>query len=631
MVKVNFYINNNLVNPPENWRALEIELNFDRDRTNVRESVTLTTLDWVRENADFLLDYREDGVGIGVGILEAPALRIEIERGGVIEKPFDGYIDTAASGKWSKIRTSLTAKERKKIDWLNDVADGFTFEYLYKSTGEITDNDFIFVPYILSSVPDYKESAIALLTVAFIGNELRSAINELAKASSAMSSYFYYTAVLALILEIIYIAALLITLVKLIKDVILFLIQPVKYHAGMKAKRLFEAGCNHLGLTFKSDIFDTAPYEDLCIIPQKYQNLPDVTEPRIFGFQQPDKTKQNGYYQGTFGQYIRDMKVVHNAKVEIRKNLSNNNDELWFIRDDVNLSTPQYQLADIQNFDSDTNVDEFRANYYLKFEIDTTDRNTVQEYTGTAYQQILSPIRVNDASLILMKGLERIDIPFAQAKRKEDLTVPEEIVDFFLTVFNSLVNGIAAVINGVISVVNFITSKINNLINALGVFGINISFNFPSIPQINYVNLNNLIDNRIGMMKIETDYFNIPKLVLLDIKSLPKNTKITAQNSTYLSAEYLWKNFHFIKSWLPSAAKPNGNQYLIKTFEKVPFTFTDYLKVKDSNIIFDYQGKEAEVISLKWNPYSLVADMTIRFSTLLTDNLQLTELIPNGQ
>lgn len=631
MVKVNFYINNALVNPPVNWTNLEIELNFDKDRTNVREHLTLTSLIWARENADFFLDYLYSGVGTGVGILEAPSLIIEIERGGIIEKVFDGYIDTIGEGKYSEITTELPIKERKKIDWLNDIADGFTFQYLFE-IGVITSSDFVFVPYILNNIPDYREAAISTLTVAFIAQSLRDAIKELAKCAAALGSYFYYTAVISLILQIIYIVALIITLIKLIKDIVLFLIQPVKYHSCMTVKRMLEAGASYLNLTFKSpDILDLPEYQGLCIIPEKYNNPPEPTEPRIFGFKIPNPVQQFGYYKGTFGQLLRDMKLTFNAKIQLQKNISTGNSELYLVKDLTNLSTPQYQLKDIRNFNAGTNAEEFRANYDVKFLIDTSDKNTVQEYLGTAYQQILSPIRVVDHALILMKGLERIDVPFAQGKMKTELTIPEEIVDFFLTVFNSLYNGILIVLNSVISVINFITTQINNILNALSVIGININFQISPIPAIPGANLNSLIDNRIGMLKIETDFFNVQKLVLLDIKTNPVNTKISSGNETYLSAEYLFKAFHWSKSWLPSALRPTGNQYIIKKYPKVSFTFNDYLQVKDSNIIFDHIGNPAEVVSLKWNPRSLVADMEIRFPKLITDNLQVTELIPDGK
>jgi hypothetical protein len=54
----------------------------------------------------------------------------------------------------------LKQLKKKNIDWLNSVADSFTFDYLV-SIGNITSTDYKYMPYVINSIPDYKESAIA--------------------------------------------------------------------------------------------------------------------------------------------------------------------------------------------------------------------------------------------------------------------------------------------------------------------------------------------------------------------------------------------------------------------------------------------------------------------------------------
>lgn len=634
-MQINHYLNNQLVNPPENWEAFEIELNFDRDKTTARDRLTVTNLIWCNENNDTIVKWLADGQTTGVGIGEGIPYKMELIDGATTEIPFDGFLDTMNEAKYSRIKSTLKARELKTVDWLNEVADGFSFEYLFQQN-IITNNDFVFVPYVLNTVPNYLQSAISLLTIYYVEEAIRKTILEIVQLSTSLANVFEATAIVRLVFEVVYLIALIISIIKMIKDMIMFLIQPVKYHACMSYKKLLEAGSNYLGLTFKSDIFNVAPFQDMYFIPNKQFIPPNSIDDRIFGFTTPNQTKQNGYPKGNlgqFGEFLRHCKKLFCAKLEIRKNISTGNDELHMLRDDQNLSTPQYQLRDIQNFDFETNASEFLSNIFINFNVDAaTDGNTVNDYKGTTYQAILTPIHTTNPKLVLMKGFLDVEIETALAKRKEDLTTPEKICNFFLTVFNSLINGVVVALNAVINVVNQITHLINTVTNALGIIGIHVHWQIQPIPHIPGVNIGNLISNRIGMMKLEMDFFSVPKSVILQVASQPKNTKIHPQNYIYLSAEYIYNNFYFIKSFLPTPTRPTGNQYIIKNFENVPFTFSDFEKVKDSNYILDAQGNAAEITSLKWNPRLRVAkSMVVRFPTLLTNNLQLTTLIPDGK
>lgn len=626
MVKTNFYLNGTLVNPPFNHKEMEIELNFDKDRETTRGQVTIPNWDFVLENGEFINKWIDDGTTLGPGIFEGIPLRIEIDRNGTIEKPFNGYLDLTDNGSFSNTHNNVTAKEKQKIDWLNDVADGFTFEYLFKQTGEISENDFVFIPYVVNSIPDYQSAAIAYLSALFVAEQIRAAITKLTELAAELANPFEATAIIRTVIYVTYLITLILSLIKLIKDIITLLIQPVKYHAGMKVVDLLQKGANHLGLTFKSEIFETDPYQDLVIIPEKYQNLPNNLDKRILGFTKEDKTKQEGYYKGTFGQLLRDMKIMFNAKI-----ILTDNQELFLVRNDKTIDSPQYQLPDEYNPVFTTNADELKSNYIINYRVDLTDKNTIQDYEGTGYQVILKPARVINNDLVLMKGLHEVNVPFALAKRKENLTTPEEIIKDFLSVLSPLVNGVVNALNGTISVYNLVINKINSLINALGTIGINISFQIASIPGLPTYNLSQIINNRVGMMKIETDFTTQPKIVVLDIANKPKNTKLKSNHKDLLHARTLYNSFHYVNSFYPTADIPTGNQRLIKNYPVVGFTFDDYQKVKASNIIKDATGNMCEIVSLKWNTYNQKANLTVRFPKLLTNNLVLTELIPDGK
>lgn len=624
--KTNFYLNGSKINPPKNWQELEIELNFDRDKDSAQSVVSINDWEFVRENSDYILKWINDGLTTGPGIFEGIPFKLEIERNGQIENPFDGYLDLTELPQLSCNRSTVKAKEREQIDWLNDIADSFTFEYLYKETGEITNNDFVFVPYVINSVPDYKEAALMLISVFVIGEQITSSIEKIVELIAEMSNPFEATAIIRAVLFIIYLTALIISIIKLIKDLIQMIIQPVKYHAGMRTKDLLRIGAAHLGLTFKSEIFEEDPFSKEIIIPPKYNNPVNLDDDRFLGFTIPNKTEQEGYYKGTFGDLLRAQKEKHNAKIVITSN-----NELYLVRNDYNVSQPQFQLPDIRQPFFTTNANEFQSNYLVEFQTDLSDKNTIQEYQGTIYQIITQPKTYNNRDLVLMKGLKQVNIPFALAKRKESLSVPERIVKAFLDVFSGLINGLYAAVNGLIAVYNKIVKQINKIIKALGTIGINLSFEIKPIKQLDKVDLAASIENRIGMMKIETDFFNIHKVLILDEGSQPKYNKIPIENKIFLSAKYLYANYHISNSFIPDTDRPFANQRIIKEFEKVPFCFDDYIAVKNSNMCFDADGGEAEIEYLKWNIYNQHADMRVRFKQLYTNNLTIIELEPNGR
>lgn len=624
MVRTNFYLNGSKINLPLNWKALELEINFDKERY-LKEQISVNDWELVRENSEFIQQWIDDGLTGGVGVFEGIPFRAEIERNGQIEIPFDGYLDLTDDANFSCNRSVIKAKERQQIDWLNDRADSFTFEYLFRETGEITKDDFVFMPYVINSIPDYQQSAIALLSSYIIQKELRESIQKFKELIAELSwPLVTIPAILKAVLLVAYITILIISLVKLIKDMIYFLIQPVKYHAGMYAKTLLEKGAAHLGLTFDSSIFNAAPFDKLFILPEKLFNPIEITQKNILGFIKPNKNSQEGFYKGTFGQLLREMKAMFNAKIVI------NGTTLTLERRDKNLSTAQFNLPDVYQPFYRINADEFVSNYYLKFQYDVLDKNTIQYYTGTSFQVILSPNVVNNKDLILMKHLDEIPIGFALAKRKESLTIPEQIMKALLDAFSPLINGIISVVNAAISVANGIIKAVNTIIKALKVVGVKLKVTIQPIPKLKFVGTGSVIDNRIGMMLLETDAYGVAKCLLLTEGSQVKFNKLNANNQTTLSARNLYDNFHFINSFLPSTEKPNANQYVIKEYVNVPFCFDDFVKVKNNNVIF-VKGGEAEIQSLKWNVYNEYADIVVRINQLYTKNLIATQIEPDGR
>jgi hypothetical protein len=209
--------------------------------------------------------------------------------------------------------------------------------------------------------------------------------------------------------------------------------------------------------------------------------------------------------------------------------------------------------------------------------------------------------------------------------------VPEKIVKGFLDIFDGILGALIDAVNVVIDVYNAIVKVLNKIIKALKVVGIKVSWEIPTIPPVDKPDLSNLIDNRIGMLKIEYDQFTVPKIFIISRGSQSKYNKLHPSNATILTARNLWDQFHVVDSMVPSDEFPNGNQCMFIPFSGIPFTFTDYEMVKRNNMIFDHDGNPQELVSLKWRPRKNEADILVRFSYLWSCNLTQQYLEPDGR
>ncbi len=638
METVEFRLAGQIVEPPKGWAEdnIQVELNFDRDKETVTQQVNVTNLEWVRDNNDTIQQWIADGInGQGPGIFEGIPFSITVSAPG--ETPavlHDGYLDLTDEAELSiNIKSTVKIREKDTPDFLNETADGFDFGYLYKSLaagdpGKISSSDFVPVPYILNSVPNYREAALGLISIYVLGNEIKAAIQGMVELAAEMANPFEATAIVRAVLRVAYLIILIAAIIQMIKDTVLLVIQPVKYHQGMYLLKQLQKGAEHMGYNFKSPILESAPWNTLFIIPEKNTVPVNAQDDRIFGFTQPAPTQQDGYYKGTFGDLLRAAKALIKGKVLFKPG-----NELWLVREDENISTPEYQIPDVRQDYFTYNTDEFNANYLITFATDVVDKNTIQQYTGTSYQVITKPNVINNQNMVLMKGFKRVDIPFALAKRKETLTTPEKIIKGLLDVLDAIINALISAVNAVINVYNEVVKVLNKIIDALDFIGIEVGWEIPSIPTIPPVNLGALIENRIGMLMIEIDQIAVPKLLLLDESGTPKLTKLNPNNSTTLTAKNAYNTWHFIQSFIPdaNAGRPAGNQWKKIVFNKLPFNLSGLNQIKTNNAAYAPAGTAAEIDGLVWSPRKQYANMRARLAEIYTLNLQQTFIEPDGK
>lgn len=362
---ISFYLNNLAINPPSNWKELSLEVNFS-DTQFKSEQITINDWDFVRENIDALNLWITNGF-----IFEGCPFRIEqTDSQGVTSSVFDGYIDLSDSAVFNEFGLTAKSKENYSLDWLNDVAAGFSFEYLY-SIGVILQSDFKDIPYIISSIPDYEKMITMTIGFAFVVQSLIAAGQDLISAITALTTDpISYGMIFFLIVQILKFIGLLAACILLVKQIFALIIQKVKYHKGISVKRLFERGCQHLQLTFQSSVLP----DDYYILPKKSvvpENPQNEFGFGILGAFSPNEFPQFGFPGCTFAQFIVDQKELFNGKIIL------NGSVLIFERKDFSTTTPQYTLPDIYNPEFTLNTDEFISNFEDTFKWDMLESNTI--------------------------------------------------------------------------------------------------------------------------------------------------------------------------------------------------------------------------------------------------------------
>lgn len=618
-MRINEYINGIQVNDSNNINELEIELNFDND--NNRESVSLTNFEFGVGDSRFSNDsytilkkVLNDGINGGVGVVEGVPFLVEIDNEkGTKKNLIDGYIDLWGA-EFSNGMIKANVVPSGGIDWLNDKVDSFTFEYL-ESIGLITSDNYVNVPYCINKKSNTIDTVILIVTIYFISDKIISEIESISETGASASNPLEATAIVRLVLKIAYVAVLILTLVELIYQLYISIVQPVKYHLGMYVSDMIEIGCKHLGLTFSSSILKQYPFNKMLIIPEKYSISETNSLTGIFGNTTKDIDDNNGYYKGTFGDLLRALKLQFNAKILIQDNV------LYFEKYDFTLSSPKFQLPDLldSRYEYSLNKEDYKSNYVVTFAYDLDDKNTIQEWTGTNYQVYTIPIFENDKLKSLSKGLTEARIPFALGKVKTELNNVEQILSVFFDAINTSIDVLVATVNAVIIVTNTVIAILNSIIDAMALIYIDLDFKIPEIPELEFEGFTNLLEDRIGMLKIETDYLTIPKIILYD-------NGLMSVNSEYLSAKYLYENYHYLSSFVTG-----NNQYLLKSFSNINFNFNDFSNVLNNNRIFGGNGDEAILLSLKFNPLNEKASGTYKIRQTYLTNLKEVKIEPDGK
>jgi hypothetical protein len=609
-MEVFYYINNIEIEPPLNAAELSIELNFDKD-DNASQAISINEWEFglgdqtkPNDAARLINAHLTNGLLSGVGALEGIPFRIELTEGSKTYNLLNGYLDTS-SAIYECDMITISSVEAGNIDWLNDVAGSIYYRSFYNNleiplNARITDADFISIPYVLSELPNNREAFMAAVSLFMISTTLATQLSDLTSdiAAGPVGNVAIGAFYLKVALRAIYITGLIITVFNLVKQLINLLIQPIKYHDGMKVTTLCEKASSYFGFTFESSILYSDEFKDMVIIPKKYSHDVNKDKDNILGFLKPNSKESVGYYNGTFKDLLTALKEMFNGKIIIE------NKVLKFEREDYPNSAYNYIIPARDDTDFRLNFDDFNANYTVEFLTDTNDKNTLQRYDGVVTTRTTTPKKVVNKDMVLMKGGVTRSTTFARCTRKVGLTLPEEIMLSLANIVDSIANRIVKTYNSIIKVINKFLRKSQR------------------VKKLVWNDLADAVKAREHMLTMENDFIDIAKIGIFDIRSTPINNDVSINDATYINSEFLYNNYHFLRTFVVSSEVPNGNQKKLYGVDNVKFCFSDYELLRKSNFLQDDEGRNGELISCTWNVEQQNAELEYFIREAWTANLK---------
>jgi hypothetical protein len=581
MAEIRHYINGQDFGEPRNWQDLEITV----DWLNKKESGTINVsdLEFVKEANEYLQQRILNGLSGGVGIFEGEPYEIRVGDQSNPEFKFEGFLDfTSSMTVIGGEEIVVALKKKHGEDWLNDVADGFSFAYLYDQ-GIITDGDFVRVPYVINYIPDGMQLIVLSMSIFMMTKELIENIQKLSETIADITDAStpvigvsvglgagvvtawdlgnWILVGLKTLARLIYIIAVTIAIIKLVEQIFEQLLPKKRDHLGMTFRRMFEKACQNLGLGFQSSIAEL----DLVHIPRKDRKGGESGER---GF------PSNSEPIYLFGDLIRISKEMFNADFRIV------NGVFYFERKDNFVFPSSYVVPSFFNDQERIldrvkfNTDEIVSNYNIYWALDIQDQNTLDIVDGRVFQAVTSPNIVNNQEFVIIKNLAEIAIPFSLGREKRELTAVETIA-----------------------------KSLGQLVdNLTGIFG-------------GGTNFASQIENRIGSLLLSSHFLTSGKVVKMSGSKLSNNQR------QELDAKILWDKFHFINSF--AEYQGHHNQFWRFEGQRVPMTIQEFATLSENNVAVDDQGNEVEIEKIIYSPFKTTAVIDYRVKKKYTNNLKV--------
>jgi hypothetical protein len=368
--------------------------------------------------------------------------------------------------------------------------------------------------------------------------------------------------------QIIYTAAVLVAVIKLGTTILFTMFPPKKTLNGITFNELLKKSCAFLGYNYvKGTISDKWV---LCPVPLTkdngsifYDAIQNLFNP--FNKWYPSSSDTTP----TLGSFIQALETMFNARLFVINNTVRIERRDWLQNQSPNQILPALSIQGERDDEYSFAVTsgEVWKRYYIKYQTDFSDLHTLEGDVYGAHNceyatEPAFPVTNND--MVLIKGLNEVNIPFALASRKGRLTIVE-----------LLAKGLLAIVDGV-----------------TGIFGGGTSF----VAQIN---------SRKDSMQISQQFFSVTKVLYSELGAWSTVNYVQAPDYLdYCSAEALWNQYHYINSI-------DQNDWIIKENVRVRLTAQDFVTLLSNNFAL-INSVVCEILKIEWIDEKSFAQITYR-------------------
>ena len=540
------------------------EIGIVSDFTGNPDILSLTTdaMKLTRESMEIIQNHIQT-----IGLFEGIPYRVELD-GGVV---LNYYVDLTEGLTMRDHEIEIKIKKRLSKDHFFDDANGTSFELMLSKGVNFNTID---IPYFII-VDNQVETALMLGISLYVmteqtisaGKELVESISEIIQAVTpsvgvgvVMDTGDIIVAVLKSIARLIYFALLIVALLQLATKMFVLLFPPQRKMKGIKFKELLEKSCAFLGYTFQSTIFDTQSGWTLLPVPLTKQRksifewLPDEFF-ASFNKGVPSSSDTTA----TLGAFIDAVETMFNAITHVNNGVVRIERRDWWMNQTTNQILPAMVLQSERSDEYTFNTDEQWKRYYIHYQLDMSDLHNVDSplYDFHDAEFSCEPTNIVNADLVMIKGLNDVQIPFALGARKSKLN--------WLELYAKLVM---------------------EMVDALtGLFG----------SGTNYAQQ---IGDRKNSLMISQQFFSVTKVLYTT------NGRQAENFTDFVSAKALWNNFHHIN-------QIQENDWITKTNARIRMTSNDFVNLLANNYA-EIDGELCEILNVEWIDESNHAQITYR-------------------
>lgn len=470
---------------------------------------------------------------------------------------YDYIIDLTQKPIFSERGIDVKIRKRKGKGLFMDNALGSTFESL-RAQGVVYPS--FTTPYVIIKDNQFEQGLTLSISIFSMVQATAQAVKdtislsyELAGAIGSLSPALIIAAGLKLAAQLVYDFVIFKALLDLTKRFKELIFPKIRYLNACTVFELINQSCINLGYTFKSNLLSTLG--GLSILPVPLQK----TNKSIFNFKQDDLNSafNKGYPTAsdsvpTLGLLIQAIELTFNASMRVVDGVVQiERRDYWATIPSVNI-TPALNDQEKRQDVYSLNTDEAWSRYFIQYQTDFSDLNTLNELTGTYREIGAKNTNLPSADLNLLKGLKQVDIPFSLVSRKEEYSFIEKL--------------------------------------ALELFII--------IDALTGLNTASIIQNRIGVAQFSQQFFENTKLLYI------VNSKQPSNYLDYIGATALYNNYHSIEEITNVSFREYDGAPVI-------INFAQYQQLLNNNYI-TIDGISCEVVDMEYIPYHSKAIINYR-------------------